>query len=55
MGASVVRFARDERGATAMEFGLIVCLLALAVVSAWAALGESLSGRFNNIATEVDR
>ena len=41
------RFAADESGATAIEYGLIAALLAVAAIVAMTTFGTSLSGMFN--------
>jgi pilus assembly protein Flp/PilA len=40
---------RDERGATAVEYALIVALIAAAIVVTAAALGTQISNVFQNI------
>ena len=47
------KLARDEQGATAIEYGLIAALIAVAAITAMQSLGNSLSGTFNNVSTEV--
>lgn len=39
---------RDDRGATAVEYGLMVALIALAVIVAVTALGGAVSGLFDD-------
>jgi pilus assembly protein Flp/PilA len=46
-------FANDKSGATAIEYGLIAALVAVAIVASLTTLGTSLSGTFNNVATAV--
>lgn len=46
-------FAADEDGATAIEYGLIAALVAVAVVGALTGLGDSVSAAFNSIATTI--
>ncbi len=41
------RFARDESGATAIEYGLILSLMFLVILGALQAFGASGSGIFN--------
>lgn len=41
------RFLRDESGATAIEYGLIISLIFLAIVTALTAFGNQSSGVFN--------
>ena len=43
------RVRRDEKGATAVEYGLLVGLIAVAIIVAVTFLGDSLTGLFNNI------
>jgi len=40
-------FLRDERGATAIEYGLIIALIFLVILSALTAFGATGSGVFN--------
>ena len=47
------RFAQDESGATAIEYGLIAALIAVVVITAVTSLGTNLSSKFNSIATKV--
>ena len=44
---------RDDRGATAVEYGLIVFLIAIAIVVAVTAVGTKLSGLFTTIAGDL--
>ncbi|TCJ37255.1 Flp family type IVb pilin [Parafrankia sp. BMG5.11] len=44
---------RDENGATAIEYGLIAALIAVAAIAAMQSLGGSLSTTFKNVSTEV--
>lgn len=58
MGASQVvqflkRLERDERGATAVEYGLILALIFLALVGAVEAFGQETIEMWNNISSEV--
>jgi pilus assembly protein Flp/PilA len=43
------RFAKDESGATAIEYGLIAGLVAVVIVTAVTAVGGSLETTFNKI------
>jgi pilus assembly protein Flp/PilA len=45
----MARFVRDESGATAIEYGLIVALIAVVIITAVTAVGNSLSTQFNGI------
>ena len=42
-----------DRGATAVEYGLIVALIALVIIVAVVLLGRNLSGIFNKDATAI--
>ena len=46
------RFVKDE-GATAVEYGLIVGLIAAAIIGVVVILGQNLSGLFGDIGTAV--
>ena len=48
------RFMKDESGATAIEYGLIAALIAIAVIAGARTLGETLDTTFDNIETELD-
>ncbi|HVW91349.1 MAG TPA: Flp family type IVb pilin [Devosia sp.] len=50
----VANFAKDESGATAIEYGLIAALIAVGIIVAATALGGSLSGIFNAISGKLD-
>lgn len=43
----LARFLRDEAGATAIEYGIILALMFLAILSAVMAFGGTSSGIFN--------
>ena len=43
------RFAKDESGATAIEYALIAAGIALAIITAVNTLGTTLSGKFASI------
>ncbi len=43
------RFAADQSGATAIEYGLIAGLISVVIIGAVTAVGTSLSSRFNKI------
>jgi pilus assembly protein Flp/PilA len=44
---------RSDRGATAVEYGLMVALIAIVIIVAVTLLGTNLSTLFNNVATKV--
>jgi len=54
MSNTIVRFVKDESGATAIEYGLIAALIALAIIIGATAVGNSVGAKFNKIATKVN-
>ena len=48
------KFLKDESGATAIEYGLIAALVAVACILALQALGTSLNGIFNQVSTQLN-
>jgi pilus assembly protein Flp/PilA len=49
----LVRVQNPERGATAVEYGLMVALIAVVIIVAIKLLGTNLSSLFNTTATKV--
>ena len=47
------RLIKDESGATAIEYGLIAGLVAVAIIASLSLLGDALQGLFSNVATTV--
>ncbi len=47
------RLARDEQGATAIEYGLIAALIAVAAITAMRSLGGELSTTFQTVSDEL--
>jgi pilus assembly protein Flp/PilA len=47
------RFAADQSGATAIEYGLIAGLIAVVIISAVTTLGTRISAKFNAIAANL--
>ncbi|WP_205691946.1 Flp family type IVb pilin [Caulobacter soli] len=52
--SALSRFWRDERGATAVEYGLLVALLALALVGIMTTFADSLKTSFTKIITTLN-
>ena len=50
---SAARFLRDKTGANALEYALVMILVAFAISVGAAALGTGLNTLFNNTATQV--
>ena len=48
-----VKMLRDSRGATAIEYGLIAALIAVAAIVAMKGLGNSLKNTFNNVQSNL--
>lgn len=49
----LARFAKDESGATAIEYGLIAALIALAVIGGATTIGSELKRVFGDIGTAL--
>ncbi|MEQ1955756.1 Flp family type IVb pilin [Mesorhizobium sp. CN2-181] len=47
------RFVKDESGATAIEYGLIAALIALAIIVGAGTLGNTLNNKFMQISNEL--
>lgn len=48
-----LRIRNDDRGATAVEYGLMVALIAIVIIVAVKLLGTNLSTLFNKTATSI--
>ncbi len=46
-------FLKNSKGATAIEYGLIAALIAVAAIAAMGALGNQLSSTFGKVQTEM--
>ena len=51
---NVVKFLKDESGATAIEYGLIAALVGVAIIATVSALGDSLSAVFAEVSSKLD-
>lgn len=49
----VNRFAKDESGATAIEYGLIAALISVVIIGVLSTIGTRLQTKFNEIATQL--
>ena len=47
------RFAKDQSGATAIEYGLIAALVAVACITVITTLGSNLSAKFKQVADNL--
>ena len=49
----IARFMKDESGATAIEYGLIAALIAVAAIAAMTAVGNGLQDTFEDVSNEL--
>ena len=49
----MMKFLKNSKGATAIEYGLIAALIAVAAITAMSALGKKLSTTFNNVSNQM--
>jgi pilus assembly protein Flp/PilA len=50
---NLFRLIRDHKGATAIEYGLIAALIAVAAIGAMQGIGTKLSTTFNNVSNSL--
>ncbi len=48
------RFIQDEKGASMVEYALLVALIAVVVIAAALFLGEEISEKFSEVGATVD-
>ncbi len=53
MHTLISRFAKDESGATAIEYGLIATLIGVAIIAGATALGSKLNSTFNYVSSKL--
>ncbi|SFA80619.1 pilus assembly protein Flp/PilA [Collimonas sp. OK607] len=53
MNAKLMKFLRDEDGVTAIEYGLIAGLIAVAIIVGATNIGSDLTSIFGNIDTQL--
>ncbi len=53
MLSHILEVLRQQRGATAIEYGLIAALIAVAAITAMTSGGTKLKGTFNNVSTKM--
>ena len=46
----LINFFKDEEGATAVEYGLLVALIAVVIIAAVTTLGGKVNNAFNKVA-----
>jgi len=49
----LINLLRNERGATAIEYGLIAALIAVAAIGAMQGIGTKLGSTFNNVGSSL--
>jgi pilus assembly protein Flp/PilA len=54
MSKLVASFVKDESGATAIEYGMIVALIAMAMAVGASKLGNALNGEFTGLAVKIN-
>ena len=53
MHAFFLRFAHDDSGATAIEYGLIAGLIAVVIITAVTTVGTNLTNTFTKVANSL--
>ena len=53
MFAILRNLINDDRGATAIEYGLLAALISVAAIAAFNAVGSSLTATFNNVSSKM--
>ena len=54
MSKFVTRFLNDESGATAIEYGLIIALMATVIIAAFGLLTPKLKTAFTDVGTKIE-
>jgi pilus assembly protein Flp/PilA len=49
----ISRFVKDERGVTAIEYGLLASLIAVAIITTVTGVGTNLNAKFTAISTAL--
>lgn len=49
----IVEFLKDEKGATAIEYGLLAALISIAAIGAMGSVGTALSTKLGDVATAL--
>ncbi|QNM83615.1 Flp family type IVb pilin [Sphingomonas sabuli] len=52
--AKFLKLIKNEEGATAIEYGLIAALIAVAAIGAMSGIGTSLNTTFTNVSDALD-
>lgn len=51
--AKFLKLIKSDKGATAIEYGLIAALIAVAAIAAMGKIGNQLGSTFNNVSTDL--
>ena len=51
--AKFLKLIKSKKGATAIEYGLIAALIAVAAIAAMGNIGNQLGSTFNNVSCEL--
>ena len=51
--AKILKLIKNNRGATAIEYGLIAALIAVAAIAAMSNIGNSLGNTFNDVSNSL--
>jgi len=51
--AKFLKLIRNNKGATAIEYGLIAALIAVAAIAAMTSVGSKLGQTFNNVSADL--
>jgi pilus assembly protein Flp/PilA len=51
--AKFLKLIKNEKGATAIEYGLIAALIAVAAIGAMTSVGQKLNSTFNNVSSSL--
>ncbi|MCJ7421835.1 Flp family type IVb pilin [Sphingomicrobium astaxanthinifaciens] len=49
----IIKMLKNDKGATAIEYGLIAALIAVAAIAAMTSIGSELGSTFNNVANQL--
>ncbi|MBA3667776.1 MAG: Flp family type IVb pilin [Sphingomonas sp.] len=49
----LLKLIKNEQGATAIEYGLIAALIAVAAIAAMGNIGNNLGSTFNNVSSKL--
>jgi pilus assembly protein Flp/PilA len=52
--AKFVKLFKNQKGATAIEYGLIAALIAVAAIGAMQGIGNKLSSTFTNVSNQLN-